>query len=239
MTNPRPAVVRPGPRGAKRQAHRLVASREGNGARREGHRGSHSLIVPWTPENLYRRDPVEGRGLSVRESWPGNPAGALHPGCGSTKWPRIAKRVSETLAGRTGCVNCARPDLWEAAGVTPPPTRPRAYKLSERFPNLFPPLPFSLAFFGPVAFVAVLHQQARICCSKNARPAASAPSARPTLTDIHITTSKQKKMRRISGLPQQAGKSYYTKYTLAAELPDKDSGMLSEPRTFVQGSGKK
>ena len=84
MTNPRPAVVRLGPRGAKRQAQRLVASREGNGARREGHRESHSLIVPPKRGNLYRGDPGEGRGLSVRESWVGNPAGALDPGSGST-----------------------------------------------------------------------------------------------------------------------------------------------------------
>jgi len=28
------------------------------------------------------------------------------------------------MTRRTGCLNWARPDLWEAAEATPPPTRP-------------------------------------------------------------------------------------------------------------------
>ena len=118
-TNPRPAAVRLGPLGAKAQARRLVTPSEGNGARREGRRESHIPIVPGKQGNPYRGDPAEGRGMSVRDSWAGNPAGALDPGPGSTERPRIAQRPSEALAGRTGCLNWARPDLWEPWGVTP------------------------------------------------------------------------------------------------------------------------
>ncbi len=57
------------------------------------------------------------------DPWAGNPAGALYPGPGSTQRPRITKRESESLTGGTGCVNCARPDLWEPQGVTPGATR--------------------------------------------------------------------------------------------------------------------
>jgi hypothetical protein len=45
-TIPRPAVWCPGPQGAKPQAHRRVSPSEGNEARREGYRESHSAIVP-------------------------------------------------------------------------------------------------------------------------------------------------------------------------------------------------
>jgi hypothetical protein len=66
--NPWPAVVRLGPLGAKRQARRLVLPNEGNEVRREGRRESHIFIVPSKQGNLYRGDPGEGRGMSVKES---------------------------------------------------------------------------------------------------------------------------------------------------------------------------
>src|SRR5713101_4969671 len=65
MTNPRPAAWRPGPLGAKRQAHRLVASGEGNRVRREGYRESHTLIVPSQQGNSPRRTLCRGRGVAV------------------------------------------------------------------------------------------------------------------------------------------------------------------------------
>ena len=55
VTNPRPAVGRPGPPGAKRQARRRVLSGEGNRVRREGPRESHTAVVPWKPGNSPRR----------------------------------------------------------------------------------------------------------------------------------------------------------------------------------------
>jgi hypothetical protein len=57
--NPRPAVVCPGPQGAKQQARHMVSPSEGNEARREERRKSHTFVVPSKPGNLYRRDPAE------------------------------------------------------------------------------------------------------------------------------------------------------------------------------------
>jgi hypothetical protein len=65
MTNPRPAALRPGPLGAKRQARRLVASGEGNRVRREGSRESHTLVVPPPQGNSTRRTLCRGRGVPV------------------------------------------------------------------------------------------------------------------------------------------------------------------------------
>jgi hypothetical protein len=61
--NPRPAVWCPGPPGAKPQAHRRVSPSEGNEARREGHRESHSAIVPLKLGNSPRRTQGQGRAL--------------------------------------------------------------------------------------------------------------------------------------------------------------------------------
>jgi hypothetical protein len=65
--NPWPAVWRLGPTGAKRQTQRMVSPREGNEARRKRRRESHISIVPLKQGNLYRGDPGEGRGMSVKE----------------------------------------------------------------------------------------------------------------------------------------------------------------------------
>ena len=65
--NPRPAVWRLGPPGAKRQTQHLVSPNEGNEVRREGDRESHILIVPLKQGNLYRGDPGEGRGMTVMD----------------------------------------------------------------------------------------------------------------------------------------------------------------------------
>jgi hypothetical protein len=46
LTNPRPAVERSGPLGAKVPTQRLVSPSEGNEARRKGGRESHRVIVP-------------------------------------------------------------------------------------------------------------------------------------------------------------------------------------------------
>ncbi len=78
MTNPWPAVGRSGPQGAKGPTQRLVSPSEGNEARRKGPRGSHIFIVPLKQGNLTRRDPGEGRGMSVMDPWGGNPSGALY-----------------------------------------------------------------------------------------------------------------------------------------------------------------
>jgi hypothetical protein len=84
MTHPRPAVWRLGPTGAKPQAQRMVSPSEGNEARREGRRKSHIFIVLSKLGNLYRGDPVEGREMSVTESWLGNPWRAPYLRRGST-----------------------------------------------------------------------------------------------------------------------------------------------------------
>ena len=83
ITDPRPAVWRPGPPGAKTQAQHVVSPREGNRVWGEGRRKSHRFIVPLKPGNLYRGDPVEGRERFVMESWLGNPSRALYLGRGS------------------------------------------------------------------------------------------------------------------------------------------------------------
>jgi hypothetical protein len=66
--NPRPAVGRPGPPGAKPQAHRRVSPSEGNGARREGRRESHSALVPRNLGNASRR--TQGRERRCRRADP-------------------------------------------------------------------------------------------------------------------------------------------------------------------------
>ena len=72
---------------------------------------------------LVPREPGGGKGRLVAGPWPGNSAGALDLDPLSTKRPRVAS-ACESATGRAGCLNWARPDLWEAAGATPPPTRP-------------------------------------------------------------------------------------------------------------------
>ncbi len=62
MMNPRPAVERSGPRGAKRRTQHLVSPNEGNEVRREGRRASEHSVVPTKQGNRFRLDPGEGRG---------------------------------------------------------------------------------------------------------------------------------------------------------------------------------
>jgi hypothetical protein len=62
-----------------------------NEARRDGARESERLIVPGKPENLTRRDPVEGRRRRVAEPLEGNMAGAPKPDPVFTKQQRIAE----------------------------------------------------------------------------------------------------------------------------------------------------
>ena len=95
MLHPRPAVGRPGPPGAKRQAQRLVSPSEGNEARREGRRASEHLIVPWKQGNGNRPDPGEGRGCLVAEPLGGNRSRALYLAGLSTKRQRIAQRFAK------------------------------------------------------------------------------------------------------------------------------------------------
>jgi len=93
LTNPRPAVGRSGPQGAKRQAQRWVAPSEGNEVRREGHRTSEHSIVPLKQGNFSREDPGEGRGCQVKDSLEGNMPGAQKPENVSTRHQRIAERA--------------------------------------------------------------------------------------------------------------------------------------------------
>src|SRR5579859_30378 len=96
MTNPGPAVGRPGPLGAKRQAHRLVSPNEGNEVRREGRRRSEHFIVPRNQGNSSRENPGEGRECQVRESLEGNMTGAQKPEDMSTRQQRIAERAKQS-----------------------------------------------------------------------------------------------------------------------------------------------
>jgi RNA-directed DNA polymerase len=96
MMDPRPAVWRPGPMGAKTQAQRMVSPSEGNEARREGRRRSEHSIVPSKAGNPTRGDPHEGRGCRVTESLEGNMAGAQKPEYVSTLQQRIAERAKRS-----------------------------------------------------------------------------------------------------------------------------------------------
>lgn len=63
-----------GPMGAKRQTQRRVAPSEGNEARRQGPRESHSAIVLLKPGELAPEDPAEGRALPADGPSRGNQA---------------------------------------------------------------------------------------------------------------------------------------------------------------------
>jgi hypothetical protein len=66
--NPRPAVGRSGPQGAKHRRSTWYCHAKQNEARREGRRESHIFIVPVKQGNLDRGDPGEGREMFVMDS---------------------------------------------------------------------------------------------------------------------------------------------------------------------------
>ena len=68
---------------------------------------------PWGGKEAIRHGLVVGQPV---EGW--------NLGCGSPERPRTAKRDGESMTKRTGCLNWARPDLWERRGVIPGATRP-------------------------------------------------------------------------------------------------------------------
>jgi hypothetical protein len=72
----------------------MVSPSEGNEARREERRKSHTFVVPSKPGNLYRGDPVEGRKVFVVGSCVGNPSGTLCPGSG------VNSRHTDSEAGK-------------------------------------------------------------------------------------------------------------------------------------------
>src|SRR5277367_2862862 len=104
----------------------MVSPSEGNRARREGCRKSHISIVPLKQGNLDRRDPGEGREMLVLDPWRGLPAGSIESRYRVNATTTDSTAAGESMTGRTGCLSWARPDLWEARGVIPGPTRPVA-----------------------------------------------------------------------------------------------------------------
>jgi hypothetical protein len=86
--------------------------------------------TPMKQGNLYRGDPGEGRERFVMDSWLGNPSKAQNFVLGSPQRPRIAKRESETMTGRTVCLNWARTDLWEPR-VSDHPRRPGSLSIGK------------------------------------------------------------------------------------------------------------
>ena len=123
-----------GPGERRTQAHGRVLPSEaqakpGGTVRRESER----LIVPTKPGNSPRGDPAEGRRRRVAELLGGNMAGTQRPEPVSTKQQQIAELAAcgpraavrgEPVTRRAGCLNWARPDLWEGREETPSPTRP-------------------------------------------------------------------------------------------------------------------
>src|SRR4051794_1248192 len=99
----------------------MVSPSEGNEARRKRRRESHISIVPLKQGSLDRGEGKE----DVRQGTVGGKAvGGFEHGKRLNVTPTDSKRESESLTGRTGCLNWARPDLWELWGVIPRATRP-------------------------------------------------------------------------------------------------------------------
>ncbi len=107
----------------RKQTQRVVSPSEGNEARRDGRWGvavSHSTAEagerrpsgPWGGKGTLRHGPVGGH--PVRDSVPCLPV---------TVTPADSTAARQSVAERTGCLNWARPDLWEPWGAIPTATR--------------------------------------------------------------------------------------------------------------------
>jgi hypothetical protein len=149
---PRSRVL--GRKGAKQQAQRLVAPREGNEVRCEGRRKSHSLIVPLSGGTCTAGTPWREGGCPS-----GTRERATRRGLGlrSRVNARLtdSKADSEALAGRTGCPSWARPDLWEPWEATPRATRP---------------IPMGAFFLFPPAWSATLARAPVDAATKKSMP---------------------------------------------------------------------
>src|SRR5207244_9979489 len=91
-------------------------------ARREGSSGvgaAHSTREAGEPGP---RGPWEGKELPRRGAIGGHQVGDFEPQSPVTVTPTDSGAACKTSVGRAGCL-WARPDLREAAEVTPPPTR--------------------------------------------------------------------------------------------------------------------
>src|SRR5271154_3265597 len=124
VTNPWPAVGRPGPPGAKLQAaaHGIAKRRQrsaARGAQEVAH--LHSTLEAGEPGP---RGPWGGKGDARHGPVEGTPAGGIVSRSRVNATSTDSNADSEPMMGRTGCLNWARPDLREARGVIPGPTRP-------------------------------------------------------------------------------------------------------------------
>jgi hypothetical protein len=103
-------------RGERKSSAPEVPPSEGNEARRDGRRKSHTFVVPWKQGNLDRRDPGEGRGVPRQGTVEGKLDRGFVPGSRVTGTSTGSTAAGESLTGRTGCLNRARPDLWGPLG---------------------------------------------------------------------------------------------------------------------------
>ena len=90
----------------------------------EGRRESEHLIVPLKQGNASRADPGEGRGCLVVDLSAGSQCQDLCLDTLSTESRTDSVAAVPTTARRAGCVNWARPDLWEPQEATAGATRP-------------------------------------------------------------------------------------------------------------------
>ena len=97
----------------------------------KGGRGSEHLIVAVKPGNWADRDPAERRGCLSAVPEAGNRAGTSRLESLCMQLLRIAWSECEPADRRAGCLNWARPDLWEPRGATPGATRLRASSVVE------------------------------------------------------------------------------------------------------------
>jgi hypothetical protein len=70
------------------------------------------------------RAPCRGKGDARHGLVGGTPVGGFVPRLRVHVTPTHSKAGSEPMAGRTGCLSWARPDLWEPRGAIPEATRP-------------------------------------------------------------------------------------------------------------------
>ena len=123
VTNPRPHADSLGGVGSESRVLQRYRQAKDNEARWDGRRKSHTLIVPVKQGNLPAGTLGMGRGVPRYGTVGGQLDQGFELGLRVTATSTGSTAVGEAITGRTGCLNWARPDLWEGWEVTPTPTR--------------------------------------------------------------------------------------------------------------------
>ena len=110
--------------GSEAQAQHLVLPSEAKRSAARGTQGVAHLHSTGEAGEPGPRGPWGGKGDVRHGLVSGPPVEGFEPRCGVNVTLTDSKAGSESMTRRTGCLNWARPDLWEAAEATPPPTRP-------------------------------------------------------------------------------------------------------------------